>query len=58
MAYQANRDGNQNEKNVGADRVRGTANVLKHSANPYAKAAGVADDFDSWIAACEKLAAL
>ena len=42
MAYQANRDGNQNEKNVGADRVRGTANVLKHSANPYAKAAGVA----------------
>jgi len=42
VAYQANRDGNQNEKNVGADRVRGTANVLKHSANPYAKAAGVA----------------
>ena len=44
MAYQANRDGSQIDKNVDAERVHMAAKVLKKSPNPYVRAAGITAD--------------
>jgi len=44
VAYQANRDGSQIDKNVDAERVHMAAKVLKKSPNPYVRAAGITAD--------------